>query len=276
MSFEMKYGKENISIPVPVPVFEKVEPAAELPDEIQVEASEQVEEVQTAPEVESPTEDVQEVEVKTEDTEPRESAKDYNWKQLKKQKDLLEKRAHELEQALIDAKSVKNQPEEDLSLDVNEGDLVEGKHLSKVDKRIQKLENQLRQYEQITTIETVKSRLKTQYPDWDKVFNEENLARLEVEYPEIAHTLNASSDVYKSGVSAYTMIKKLGIVSGDDSYLHDKLLAQKNASKPKSLASISPQQGSSPLSKANAFANGLTDDLKSQLLKEMAASRKGY
>lgn len=274
MSFEFKYDKDGM------PVKSQSKPASV--DEITPEPVETLEATETniesepTQEVESLIEDVQPVEVKTEPIELKENSKDYNWKQLKKQKDLLEKRAQELEQALLAAKSVKQQPEEDLSLDMEEGDLVEGKHLSKVDKRIQKLEQQLRQYEQITTVETVKSRLKNQYPDWDKVFNEENLARLEVEYPEIAHTLNASTDVYKSGVSAYTMIKKLGIVSPEDSYIQDKILAHKNASKPKPVASISPQQGSSPLSQANAFANGLTEDLKAQLRKEMNDSIKSY
>jgi hypothetical protein len=54
----------------------------------------------------------------------------------------------------------------------------------------------------------------------------------------------------------------------------DKLRAQKNAAKPKPLASVNPQQGDSPLSKANAFANGLTDDLKKQLRKEMEDARR--
>lgn len=36
---------------------------------------------------------------------------------------------------------------------------------------------------------------------------------------------------------------------------------------------LSPQQGDSPLSKANAFANGLTEDLKKQLQKEMFEAR---
>ncbi len=51
---------------------------------------------------------------------------------------------------------------------------------------------------------------------------------------------------------------------------------QKNASKPKPLASVNPQQGDSPLSRANAFANGLTEELKDQLRKEMSESRRGY
>ena len=61
----------------------------------------------------------------------------------------------------------------------------------------------------------------------------------------------------------------------EDNYSKDRDKAQSNASKPKPLASVSPQQGDSPLSRANAFANGLTDELKSQLRKEMEQARQG-
>jgi hypothetical protein len=54
----------------------------------------------------------------------------------------------------------------------------------------------------------------------------------------------------------------------------DRAAAQKNASKPKPLASVSPQQGDSPLSRANAFANGLTPELQKQLRQEMEEARK--
>ena len=37
---------------------------------------------------------------------------------------------------------------------------------------------------------------------------------------------------------------------------------------------MSPQQGDSPLSRANAFANGLTPELRVQLIKEMEEARK--
>ena len=66
----------------------------------------------------------------------------------------------------------------------------------------------------------------------------------------------------------------LHVFEKPDNYKTDRELAQKNASKPKPLASVSPQQGDSPLSRANAFANGLTNELKAQLRKEMEEARK--
>jgi hypothetical protein len=92
-------------------------------------------------------------------------------------------------------------------------------------------------------------------------------------YPELAETLGSSSNLYGKAVSAYTMIKNLGIYQ-EDQYSPDKQKAQANAAKPRPLASVGTQQGDSPLTRANAFAEGLTDDLKRQLRKEMAEAIK--
>ena len=43
------------------------------------------------------------------------------------------------------------------------------------------------------------------------------------------------------------------------------------------VTSVSPQEGAAgPLSKANAFADGLTPDLKKQLYQEMIDARKKH
>ncbi len=152
----------------------------------------------------------------------------------------------------------------------NPDDLVEWKH---VDKRIRDLENQIKGYQQQSQESIIEARLKAQYPDFDRVVSRDNIDILKAEYPELAETLNSSSNLYSKAVSAYTLIKKLGIQQDDNSYL-DRARLQKNMSKPKPLASISPQKGDSPLSKANAFAEGLTDSLKEQLRKEMFAAMK--
>ncbi len=206
-------------------------------------------------------------------TAPQES-----WKILREKAERAERRAQEAEQLLEQYNNRPNQisnNDEDLSFSVDEDSLVEGKHLTKVDKKIQRLENQLKQYQQQATLNTAESKLKAQYPDFDHVVSSENLANLKAAYPEIAHTINSSSDLYSKAVSAYTMIKKLGISEPVDEYKADKEMARKNAAKPRPMASISPQQGDSPLTKANAFATGeLTPELKAQLWKETNQYRK--
>lgn len=164
--------------------------------------------------------------------------------------------------------------EEEPEYNLDATDIVEGKHLKKYDKTIRELQEELRSYKQQSNLNTTEARLKSQYPDFDKVVSKENIEMLRQDYPEIAETLNNSStDIYLKGKSVYMLLKKLGI-SQEDSFVQDRERVQKNISKPRPLTSVSPQQGDSPLSKVNAFANGLTDDLKTQLRKEMEDARR--
>lgn len=167
------------------------------------------------------------------------------------------------------------QPEDDEDIVLGADELAEGKHLTKVQKKIKKLENQLKEYQQQSSVVTVETRLRSQYPDFDSVVSSTNIQSLAQQYPEIAATIDSSSDLYSKAVSAYTMIKKLGIIP-DTSYDEDKIKAKVNAAKPRPLTSVSPQQGDSPLSHANAFANGLTPELQKQLRKEMEDSRNKF
>jgi hypothetical protein len=146
-------------------------------------------------------------------------------------------------------------------------DIVEGKHLSHYEKKIKNLE---RKFDE----QNAELRLKSQFNDFDSVVNLENIQLLRATYPEIAATIsNSQSGTYDKAVSAYTMIKKLGINS-EIPYNESVDKAAANSLKPRSVASVSPQRGDSPLSRANAFSNGLTDELKTALWKEMNEARK--
>ena len=171
------------------------------------------------------------------------------------------------------AQNNNNAPDADDDIRINDDDLVEGKHLSKFQKKIKRLEDQIKNYERQSQEASTESRLKSHYNDFDKVVNTDNISLLREQYPEIADSIASNPNLYNKAVAAYTMIKKLGIAP-DDHYSNDRAIAQKNATKPKPLASVNAQQGDSPLSRANAFANGLTDDLKAQLRKEMEEARK--
>lgn len=199
--------------------------------------------------------------------EPRE---DRNFRILRAAREKAERERDELAQQLARMYQQPQQPQQQQESNPNPDDLVEWKH---VDKRIRDLEGQIKGYQQQSQEVLVEQRLKAQYPDFDKVVSRDNIELLKIEYPELAETLNSSSNLYSKAVSAYTLIKKLGIQQ-DDNALADRLKIEKNMSKPKPLASISPQKGDSPLSRANAFAEGLTDDVKKQLHKEMIAAMK--
>lgn len=201
--------------------------------------------------------------------EAEETREERNFKILRAAREKAERERDELAQQLARMYQ-QPAPQQQQEVNPNPDDLVEWKH---VDKRIRDLENQIKGYQQQSQESIIEARLKAQYPDFDRVVSRDNIEILKAEYPELADTLNSSSNLYSKAVSAYTLIKKLGIQQDDNSDV-DRARLQKNMSKPKPLASISPQKGDSPLSKANAFAEGLTDSLKEQLRKEMFAAMK--
>jgi len=276
MAFEMKYDVNGIPIRQPEPKFEEQPAPLEAVVENQPTHEEPLVENQTeeaTPEVETNPELSTKQPQNNPEKPARESHQAMNFRAMKEKALVAERRAQELEAAMMAMQSqkqpaVQEEPEEEVSIDADA--LVEGKHLSKVTKHIKKLEQQVKQYERQSVENATEARIKYQYPDFDKIVCKENLESLRMAYPEIAQSLNSNPDLYAKAVSAYTMIKKLGIGEDEDKYVEEKASIQKNAAKPKPLASINPQQGDSPLSKANAFANGkLTDELKAQMIKEM-------
>lgn len=164
--------------------------------------------------------------------------------------------------------------DEDFSVGADE--LVEGKHLKQVDKKMRQMQQQLASYQQQSQMNATEIRLKNQYPDFDKVVSRDNIETLRLAYPELAQTLDSSNDLYSKAVSAYTLIKQFGI-HREDTFIKDREIAQRNAAKPKPLSTISPQQGDGALSRANAFATAdgaLTDELKAHYRKDMFAAMK--
>jgi|GEM_PF-1650506 hypothetical protein len=280
MAFEIKYDKDGNPVAQPQ-LKEKLNVAADSLDQPQPQQEAQPEQMQEQSVLET-LDAEQSIETTPEkqpepvqnNPEKKPSAPQESWKKLREKALAAEKRAAELEEALQAAQSAKQQQapqEEEIDeLSVDADALVEGKHLSKVSKHIKKLEQQLHQYQQQTAVNATELRLKTQYPDFDAIVTRENLESLRLTYPEIANTINSSSDLYSKAVSAYTMIKKLGLTADVDSYEEEKAIIHKNANKPKPTAVLNPTQNDSPLSKVNAFSKGpLTDELRAQMLKEM-------
>jgi hypothetical protein len=211
----------------------------------------------------------------------KESDKEKNLKILRERAERAERERDQLMQAALrdqqqnlGPKKVSQVLEEDEEDEIGLGndDIVEGKHLSKVQKEIRNLKKELNQYKQQSSTQTAEARLKSQYSDFDNVVTRENIDLLAHSYPELAQTLRNAPDLYTQGSAAYTLIKKFI----EQPKPFEALQTERNIAKPRPSNSISPQQGDTPLSRANAFANGLTEDLKTQLIKEMNEYRKGY
>jgi len=158
--------------------------------------------------------------------------------------------------------------------------LVEGKQLKNIAQEMKAMKKMLREQQVQSQEVAMQAKIKAQYPDFDEVFNVQTINSLNEQYPDVANALRIMPDDYNKATAAYTMIKNLGIYKGQEmkkpAYESDVLRAKINAAKPRPLTSVNPQQGDSPLSKANAFANGLTSELKEQLRNEMNAARKGH
>jgi hypothetical protein len=162
--------------------------------------------------------------------------------------------------------------------------LVDGKYVNQLSKQqkqyrkeMQQMRKELNNYKSQSSEALVESRIKAQFPDFDKVVSRENVDVLNEAYPELARTLRDTTDTYAKAVSAYKVIKQFGIHKEEVPVDQDRARAIRNANKPRPLASVNPQQGDSPLSKANAFANGeLTSDMKEQLRREMYQAMKNH
>jgi hypothetical protein len=275
MSFEMKYDKNGMPIKGQNPVADNTEttPTQEIQEQVEQNPEQNLQQETQEIEQNEPKTESTPLKVKTSDKEENFARMREKSAKLERERDEAIRMAQELQ-----AKYQQSQPqqqEEDLSININSDDLVEGKHLNKLEKKIKKLEEQIRQSQQNTREIALEAQLKAQYPDFDKIVCPDNVNLLKEMEPDIAEAIANTQDIYKKASLAYKMIKKLNIVT-EDKYQSDRDLALKNATKPKPTNTISPQQGDTPLSKANAFANGLTDELKEQLRKEMSEYRKGY
>lgn len=197
--------------------------------------------------------------------ESKDNNKEYNFKQLRETNKQLEERVKKSEETLesfrksqLESRASSEEPE------LGEEDLVEGKHLNLA---ISRIEEKLRQKE----MEAIPERLRGKYSDFDQVVTKENLDKLQEIEPELYMTIRNGSDLFAKGVSAYKTLKSLGIVQDDSEYIKHKEQVQTNHKKPLSTQAVN---GSGALHEANIFANGLTDELRKQLRKEMSEAAK--
>lgn len=195
------------------------------------------------------------------------NAQEVNITRMREAKERAERENAELAERLSKYEQQAAEPE------YGADDLVEGKHLKK---EMDGVKAQLKAYQQKTKDDADEYKLRSTYTDFDKVFNAENIARLKESDPEFAEAIASSqSSLYSRCATTYKKIKDMGLYV-EDKHVKEKAKAQENAAKPRPMNSVSPQQGDSPLSMANAFANGLTPDLKKQLWKEMQNASKKH
>lgn len=211
-----------------------------------------------------------ELEVQVEPEKPKQTAPtpQESFRELRLKAERAERERDELKQQL---QAMQQAPSEEDN-DIADDNLVEGRHIKKYKKELSVIKKKLEDQERISEQTRLESKLRQRYSDIDSVLTAENIELLKERDPEAADAISRTGDFYTKAMLAYRSIKD--IMPTDKKTIEEKVLAEKNAAKPRSLASVSPQQGDSPLSRANAFANGLTEELKEQLRKEMFEARR--
>jgi hypothetical protein len=203
---------------------------------------------------------------------PKKSNEEKNFAALRQK---AEKAEYERDLALKRLQELEQQSEESDDLSIDDEDIADGKHLKKIQKstarEFKKLKEELYTYKRQAELASTEARIKSTYHDFDDIVNADNLAALRESHPALATSIQSSPDLYTQAVTAYTMIKNLGLAP-DKQQVAEKQRAHNNLYKPRPATSVSPQQGDNPLTRANAFADGLTDELKEQLRKEMYSS----
>lgn len=283
MAFEMKYDRDGNPLP------QKQEQIQQQPEPIQVAqpVQEMVQEVQEPIEQQEPVSaegyaEAQQVQ------DVQQTEQQMNFRRLKEAKEKAEREREEAIKFAMDLRARYEQPqkqqqdqqpdEDDIAIGAE--DLAEGKHLRAMNNKYKALKQDFNAYKQQTTEQqqqalkaAMEAKIKAQYPDFEKVVSPENIEKLKADFPAIANTLNSATNYEDLATSAYTLMHRLGIYK-EDNFVAEKARAQMNAAKPKPMNSINPQKGDSALAHANAFAGGLTEQLKAQLLKEMNEVRR--
>ena len=264
------HGVPQEAVPAAEPIIEKTAPTtAEEPQRTESGANtDSLDSVTPVPVSSSSREPVPEVEV------AREKLAAKNFKALKEKADRAERERDEYFRRLQDfenrrpvqSQSQAQAPDEDIFIAPD--DVAEGKHIAKLQQQIKKMHQEMQQYKQHTLYSTDEVRVRSEMPDYDKVVSDENIELLKTMEPDLADSIAANPNLYSKAKAAYRAIKKNGIYV-EDTYQKDRALVEKNMAKPRPLSSVSPQQSNSPLSHANAFANGLTKELQEQMIREM-------
>ena len=215
------------------------------------------------PEIEATSEVVHNYEQQEETPTPKQKSNEQKNFAALRQK--AEKAEYERDLALQRLQELERKSEESDDINLDNEDFAEGKHLRKMQnsnaREFKKLKEELQTYKKQADHAATEARIKTTYHDFDDIVNVDNLNALRESHPALATTIQSAPDLYSQAVTAYTMIKNLGIVP-DKQQVNDKQRANNNLYKPRPATSVSPQQGDNPLTRANAFADGLTDELK--------------
>ena len=236
-----------------------------------IEATEQVPEEQAA-QPETATTPV------SQQNQSTETSKERNLRILRERAERLERENEELRRGAQQPSMQKSESDdEDFQFSVKADELVEGKHLSGLSQEIKAIRRELKEAKialgQSKNM-TIETKLKAAHADFDKVVTKENMNILAELDPEMYEVIQASPNLYAKAKTAYNQIKKYGIYT-EETYEADKEVIQRNTFKPRPATSLSPQQGATPLSRANEFQKELTAEDQQRIYAETLRLAQG-
>lgn len=161
-------------------------------------------------------------------------------------------------------------------LGIKADDYVQGEHLGKVTNEMKQMRDELHQWKQYSEETTAELKLNNEFSDFNDVVNTDSVKSFLKKYPEMRGSVTNNNPLYDRGKATYRLIKKfMGDTAKSPVNKSNQARVQNNTGKPLPTASVNEQQNS-PLSKANIFANGYTEDVGDALEKEMYEAISRY
>jgi hypothetical protein len=197
--------------------------------------------------------------------------------QAARERDELLAYIRQMEEQKKAAPVIQEEPEADLQFDPE--DVVSGKQLNDVAKQLKNINKRLAQTQvqseeakRLSYEAEVERTMRRLYPDFDEVVSETNIRKFREQYAPLANSIARDTDFYNKCNSVYLALKNTGIPKSA-SYQPQVDKIKQNMAKPRPVTSIGAQQAESPLTRVNAFAEGMTPELQKELIKEMNAAR---
>lgn len=204
--------------------------------------------------------------------QPVETKQNRHFKELRRQKDELERKLKMQEEMM--ERLMKVQPPAPVEIDeldqIDETEVLQKGQVKKlVRKQAEAIAKEIVQQEMSQVKRQIDqsqhlNRLKSQFSDFDEVVNQESLALLEENEPELAIAIAESKDPYKILLQSYKFIKKMGIDKDVPNARHAKEVEKRIEKNAKTVQS--PQAHDK---RPMAVAFKMTESMRKELADEM-------
>jgi hypothetical protein len=198
--------------------------------------------------------------------QPKDTQKEQNLRILRERAERAERRAAEVEQMMQQQKQLQyqqpvQQAQAEEEFHVEDDSYLDGKKFKtylnkqKQDEKKQREENQRLQTQILSSL--AEQRIRAELPDFDQVVSTENLKNLAAVKSESYQSMMSNPDLYAKAKTAYDMIKSYGL--HEDYTDMNKKIAD-NKGKPRTAASVAPQQADTPLVRVGDYDRRILSD----------------